>query len=147
MEILIDYIDKHQLLRTKWVGTFNLDDYEESILYFNALTVKYKIKYIIHDISELHYEGGKGDYDSKTISEAANKRKLIPHPDYAVVFMTQKPKDIVYTYLYAQEIQLKGNYQHCSTFGKALELLFINDPLLVLKIQDYPIKDNIKEMI
>ena len=147
MEILIDYIEKHNLLRTKWVGTLNMEDYEASILHFNALTEKYQIKHIIHDISELQYNVKDHNSDTKTILEVANIRSMIPNPNYSVVFLTQKPKDIVYTYLYAQKIKLQGNYQHCSTVEKALELLFINDPSLVLMMRKTQISDNIKDMI
>ena len=147
MEILIDYISKHQLLLAKWIGTFNLKDYEESILNFNSLYQKYKIEHVIHNISELHYSGKEEDYDTGIIEKAAKKRSLIPQSDYNVVFITQKPKDIVYSHIYAQEIQVEGNYRYCSTAEKALELLLIVDPSLKLEGRYSQIKYNIKDLV
>ena len=145
MEILIDYISKQKLLLTKWIGTLNLKDYEESIVNFNSFCKKFEVKYVIHNISELEYTEGDGVFDTSIIEEVAKKRSMIPRLEYTVVFITQKPKDIVYSHLYAQELQIKGNYQYCSTVEKALELLLINDSSLNIETRFLSISTNIKK--
>jgi len=147
MKILIDYIIKHQLLLTKWTGTFDLNDYEASIQDFKKLWKKYKITRIIHNISDLAYKEKDEDYNIETIMAAAKLRSLIPGSNYRVVFITNKPKDIVYTHLYAQELQLEENYKYCSTITKAQELLLIADPSLKLEKRFSYIKHNIKDLI
>ena len=147
MEILIDYISKHQLLLTKWVETFDLEDYKKSIQYFNILCKRHKIKHIIHNISELTYKEREEDYNIEIISAAAKLRSMIPNSNYTVVFITQKPKDVVYTHIYAQELEIEENYLYCSTTEKAQELLLIVDPSLDLDAKFSAIKNNIKDII
>jgi len=138
MKVAHQYIEEHKLLLNKWLGNWNLEEYKTTVQNFNKMNEELDIKYVIQDISDLNFKDNFIDF----IGELVNIRKQIVKKDYRVVYLTAKPKDVVFASLYSHELKTKNSYLYCSTVKKALHLLdvkiseeIIEEIFLVLKKQ------------
>lgn len=138
MKVAHQYIEEHKLLLNKWLGNWNLEEYKTTVQNFNKMNEELDIKYVIQDISDLNFKDNFIDF----IGELVNIRKQIVKKDYRVVYLTAKPKDVVFASLYSHELKTKNSYMYCSTVKKALHLLdvkiseeIIEEIFLVLKKQ------------
>lgn len=122
MKVAHDYIEEHKLLLNKWLGTWNIEGYKTTVGRFNKMNEQLDIKYVIQDISDLNFDGDIVDL----IDALVDIRKQIIKKEYRIVFLTAKPKDVVFASLYAQELKTKDSHMYCSTVKKALDLLGMN---------------------
>ena len=125
MNVQHDYIKEYSLLINIWTGQWSEVDYQKVLIHFGKLRETTTIKNIIIDISNLDFEFN----DIKYIDELVQISKKIKNKDYRVVYITSKPQDVVFTHLYANELQITNSYLGCSTVEKALDILQIKIPL------------------
>ena len=55
-------------------------------------------------------------------------RSGIKVPNYKVVYLTNKPNDVVFYYLYSKKLKNKDSYMFCSLPEKAINMLSIDIP-------------------
>ena len=122
MKILSEYIEEHKLLLNKWIGQWSLKEYKEAFTTFKNTNETSKIKNIIHDISNLKFELD----EVEVITELVQIRKKLKDSDYKVVYITDKPQDVVFSHLYAKALKNGYLYNYCTTTKEALEILTIN---------------------
>ena len=128
MKIAYNYIEEHKLLLIKWTGQWNLEEYIKYVNSFIKNSGTIDVQKIIHDITDL-------DFDIKfiEITKLVKIRKEIFKQDYKVVYIINKPKDVIFSHLYSKELQNKNTCMYCTTIEKALDLLLIIIPDFELK--------------
>lgn len=116
-----EYILESKLLIIKWQGVWSMDYYKKSAQVFQAKSNQLNIENIIQDISELEYQLDKSDVDEMVVI-----RNEIISNHYNTVYITAKPKDIVFAYTYAKKIN-NNRTMYCSTIERAIQLLLLDD--------------------
>jgi len=129
MKVAHQYIEEHKLLLNKWLGSWNLEEYKTTVQNFNKMNEKLDIKYVIQDISDLSFDDDFVDF----IDVLVGIRNQIVKKDYRVVYLTAKPKDVVFASLYSHELKTKDSYMYCSTVKKALHLLNVRVPEYIIE--------------
>ena len=120
MNIVHDYIEEHKLLLIKWTGQWNLEEYKKAINILIRNIKAIDVQKIIQDITDLDL-----DISFNDLSQLVKIRKEIIKQDFKVVYITSKPKDIVFHHFHSKELKNKNLYMYCTTTEKALDLLLI----------------------
>ncbi len=116
-----EYIRESKLLIIKWRGVWSKEYYKKSAHVFQEKSNQLDIENIIQDISELEYQLDKTDVDKMV----AIRNKIIDS-HYNTVYITAKPKDIVFAYTYAKKLN-NNRTMYCSTIERAIQLLLLED--------------------
>ena len=139
MKIRHKYIEEHKLFIIKWMGKWDVEEYKKSMNNFVEITETVNVEKVIHDITDL-------DFDIKIldINQLAKMRNEKIKKTYKTVYITRKPKDVVFSYLYSEEVGAGGgSYKHCRTTLKAIDLLSLKISNTELKKSFSQLKNSI----
>jgi len=127
MESVSVYISKNKLVIVKWRGKWNADDYFEEINTFLNNVDNIKLESAIHDISDLDFT-----FKMKDIKKIVEIKKKYIKSKHSTVYITNKPQDVVFAQLFADEFKEHKIY-HCATIDRAINLLGLDNDYLVVK--------------
>ncbi|MCF8379935.1 MAG: hypothetical protein K9H49_10185 [Bacteroidales bacterium] len=120
MESLQDYIPDFKLMIVKWVGPWDLNDYITCIEGFSKKILSLDVQNVIQDITDIAHKVSDDDIKALMI---IRQMKITQH--FNVVYITDKPNQVVFSELYLNALPDKRTHQYCTTTKKALELLSI----------------------
>jgi len=121
MKVIDDFIKDHALLIVKWGGQWDFDEYKATVDSFIEKNKERDIRKIIHDITDLDFT-----VDMINVKQLAKIKTEKIKKAYKVVYITNKPQDVVFSLLYSEKFKDKYSYLHCTTVKKALELLSVD---------------------
>jgi len=111
------YIPESKLLIIKWAGPYSIEEYINAINDFINRPNSQEVYCVLHDISNLEFNFKFADIKNVV----AIKKKYI-NIKHSTVYITDKPQDVVFAQVFADEFADSKIY-HCSTIERAILLL------------------------
>lgn len=134
-----EYLEKHKLILVQWAGNLDIEEYKKSLLSFSEAIKNLDVQKVIHDIRNLDINLGYDDILELTIFRE-NKFN-----DFKVVYITEKPNQVVFSEYYSQLVPQKNAFHYCTTLRAALEILSVDLSEIELKSRLEALSSRLKE--